>query len=164
MKKLISIALLSVSTLLASTLEVNDAYVRATPPGLPNSAAFMNISNNSNHDITILKASSSIAKAVELHTHDMSNGVMKMYQVPEIIIPKKGTVKFQPSGYHLMFIGLTNPLKAGEEVTFTLTLKNGKTKTITAPIKTVMNGMNHKKMDHSQMDHSKMKHDMKAHH
>ena len=41
MKKLIAIALLSVSTLMASNIEVKDAYVRATPPGLPNSAAFM---------------------------------------------------------------------------------------------------------------------------
>ena len=58
-----------------------------------------------------------------------------------------------------MFIGLHHPLKAGENVTFTLEFKNGDTKTITAPIKSVMNGMKHKKMDHSKMNHN-----MKDHH
>jgi len=159
MKKLIAIALLSVSTLMASNIEVKDAYVRATPPGLPNSAAFMILENTTSEDISIVKASSKIAKAVELHTHDMSNGVMKMYQVPKVTIPKNGTVTFKPSGFHVMFIGLHHPLKAGENVTFTLKFKNGDTKTIIAPIKSVMNGMKHKKMDHSKMNHN-----MKDHH
>jgi len=157
MKKLISIALLSVSTLFASNIEVNDAYVRATPPSLPNSAAFLTLKNNSDQNRVLVKATSNIAKAVELHTHDMKNGVMKMYQVPEIIIPKHNTIVFQPGGFHVMFIGLEHSLKTGENVTFTLEFKNGETKTITAPIKDVMRGMNHHHMDHSKMHHD-MKH------
>jgi copper(I)-binding protein len=153
MKKLIAVTILSISTLLASNIEVKDAYVRATPPGLPNSAAFMTVVNDTSKDLTIVKASSNIAKAVELHTHDMSNGVMRMYQVPKVTIPKNGKTVFQPGGFHVMFIGLFNPLKTGKTVTFTLYLSNGETKTITAPIKTVMGGMMHKKMDHN-MKHS----------
>ena len=148
MKRLIALALLSVSTLLASSIEIKDAYVRATPPGLPNSAAFMTVVNKTSEDRTIVKVSSTVAKAVELHTHDMSNGMMRMYQVPKVTIPKKGQTVFQPSGYHVMFIGLYNPLKVGETVTFTFEFKNGETKTITAPIKSVMSGMNHN-MNHS---------------
>lgn len=158
MKKLIILALLSVSTLFASDIEINDAYVRETPPGMSNTAAFMTIVNKTSEDRTIVKVSSTIAKAVELHTHDMSNGMMRMYQVPEIILAKNKTTVFKPSGYHVMFIGLLNPVKVGETATFMFTFKNGETKTITAPVKRVMNGMNHKKMDHSKMDHSKMNH------
>jgi copper(I)-binding protein len=157
MKKLLTIALFSASTLLASNIEITDAYVRATPPGLPNSAAFMTIKNTTSKNRAVVKASSTIAKAVELHTHDMKNGVMKMYQVPQIVVPKKETVSLKPGGYHVMFIGLKHPLKSGENVTFTLEFANGETKTITAPIKTVMSGMNHKNMDHSKMHHN-MKH------
>jgi len=154
MKKLLTLALLSVSTLLASNIEINDAYVRATPPGLPNSAAFMTIENETSKDINIIKATSKIAKFVELHTHDMKDGVMKMYQVPKITVPKNGKVVLQPGGFHVMLIGLHHPLKQGETVTFTLELENGDTKTITAPIKTVMSGMNHQGMDHSKMNHN----------
>ena len=143
MKKFILFVLVSVSTLFASNIKVQDAYVRATPPNLPNSAAFMSVKNDSNKDISIVKASSNISKVVELHTHDMKDGVMKMYQIPEIVIPAKGKTTLKPGGLHIMFIGLKNPLKEGEEVTFTLELSNGESKTITAPIKTVMGGMKH---------------------
>ena len=111
MKRLIILALLSVSTLFASNIEINDAYARATPPGLPNSAAFMTVVNTSSQDRTIVSVSSKVAKAVELHTHDMSNGMMRMYQVPKIDIAKNAKTLFEPSGYHVMFIGLLNPLK-----------------------------------------------------
>jgi len=155
MKKIIASALLCASTLLASSIEIKDSYVRATPPGLPNSAAFMTIENETAKDINIVKASSKVSKYVELHTHDMKNGVMKMYQVPKITVPKNGQVVLKPGGFHVMFIGLHHPLKTGENVTFTLELENGDTKTITAPIKTVMGGMKHK--GHHNMHHN-MKH------
>jgi len=158
MKKLVILALLSVTSLFASNIEVKDAYVRATPPGLPNSAAFMTIVNESAKKIDIVKVSSTIAKSVELHTHDMKNGVMSMYQVPKVTVPKKGKIVLKPGGFHVMFIGLHKPLQVGNSVVFTLELANGETKTITAPVKSVMGGMNHKKMDHSKMDHSKMNH------
>jgi len=157
MKKLILSALVSATTLLASNIEVQDAYVRATPPGLPNSAAFMTVKNTTSRNISIISASSKISKVVELHTHDMKNGAMKMYQVPKIKVPKHGKTVLKPGGFHVMLIGLYHPLKVGETVTFTLKLSNGETKTITAPIKTVMGGMKHHGMDHSKMHHD-MKH------
>ncbi len=141
MKKFLLIALLSASTLFASNIQVKDAYVRATPPGLPNSAAFMTVENNTAKDIAIVKASSKVSKVVELHTHSMKDGVMKMYQVPKIDVPANGKTVLKPGGFHVMLIGLHNPLKVGEEVTLTLELSNGESKTITAPIKTVMGGM-----------------------
>ena len=152
MKKLIVLAFLSVSTLLSSNIEIKDAYVRATPPGLVNSAAFMKVENNTSENISIVKATSNLAKNVELHTHDMKDGVMRMYQVPKIDIPKNGQVELKPGGFHVMLIGLNNPLKKGKIATLSLEFSNGETKTIQAPIKSVMGGMNHKQMSHD-MNH-----------
>jgi periplasmic copper chaperone A len=146
MKKFLLIALLSATTLFASNIEVKDAYVRATPPGLPNSAAFMTVENNTDKDIAIVKATSDISKVVELHTHSMKDGVMKMYQVPKIDVPANGKTELKPGGFHVMLIGLHKALKVGEKVTYTLEFSNGETKTITAPIKTVMGGMMKKDM------------------
>ncbi len=143
MKKITSVLLLSVMSVFASNLVVEDAYVRATSPNLPNSAAFMILKNSSNENISVLKATSDVSKAVELHTHDMQDGVMKMYQIPKIDIPAKGETTLKPGSLHIMFIGLNKPLKVGEKITFTLELSNGETKTITAPIKSVMSGMKH---------------------
>lgn len=146
MKKFILLTLVTISTLFASSVEVEDSYVRATPPNLPNSAAFMTLKNDSNEDISIIKASSNVSKFVELHTHDMKDGVMKMYQIPKIDISANSQTVLKPGGLHIMFIGLHKPLKAGEEVVFTLEFSNGNTKTITAPVKTVMGGMKHHSM------------------
>ena len=143
MKKFMLAILVSVCTLVASEIKVENPYVRATPPHLPNSAAFMSVINDSNSDIAIIKASSNVSKVVELHTHDMKDGVMKMYQVPQINIPANGKTVLKPGGFHIMFIGLNQPLKVGNEVSLTLEFSNGETKTITAPIKKVMAGMKH---------------------
>ncbi len=141
MKKITLVLLFSVMSVFATDLLVEDAYVRATPPNLPNSAAFMVLKNSSNENISVVKATSNVSKNVELHTHDMKDGVMKMYQVPKIDIPAKAETILKPGGFHVMLIGLHKPLKVGEKVTFTLELSNGETKTVTAPIKTVMAGM-----------------------
>jgi len=141
MKKITLVLLFSIMSVFATDLLIEDAYVRATPPNLPNSAVFMVLKNSSNENISVVKATSNVSKNVELHTHDMKDGVMKMYQVPKIDIPAKGETILKPGGFHVMLIGLHKPLKVGEKVTFTLELSNGETKTITAPIKTVMAGM-----------------------
>lgn len=154
MKKTLLTVLLASSTLFASNFELKDPYVRATPPGLPNSAAFMTVVNNGDKDVAIVKATSKVSKVVELHTHDMKDGVMKMYQVPKIDVASKSETVLKPGGFHIMLIGLYNPLKVGETVELTLELSNGETKTITAPVKTVMGGMKH----HGHKMHQGMKH------
>ncbi len=133
----------------AANIEIKDAYVRATPPGLPNSATFLTIVNNSNKDISLVKVTSNIAKNVELHTHDMKNGIMKMYQVPKIDVKANAQTVLKPGGYHVMLIGLNKALKVGQEVEFTFIFSNDDKVSVTAPIKTVMGGMMKK--------HSKMK-------
>lgn len=150
MKKLILLALFGASILLANNIKVENPYVRATPPHLPNSAAFMTVKNNSDKAVAIVRASSNVSKVVELHTHDMKDGVMKMYQIPQIDIPANGKTVLKPGGLHIMFIGLSNPLKEGKSVDLTLEFSNGETTTITAPIKKVMSGMKHhgKHMQH----------------
>lgn len=143
MKRITMSILLAFSTLLASDIKVENPYVRATPPNLPTSAAFMNVINNSDKAVSIVKASSNVSKVVELHTHDMKDGVMKMYQVPKIDVASNGHTELKPGGFHIMLIGLKKPLKVGENVSLTLEFSNGSTKTITAPVKKVMAGMKH---------------------
>lgn len=144
--------LFSATTLLANGIMAHNAYVRATPPGVKNSAAFLEVMNHTGEDLAIVSASSKIAKAVELHTHDMKDGVMKMYQVKKIDLKAHSTQTLKPGGYHVMFLGLNKRLNEGENVNFSLTLSNGKVLDITAPVKKVMAGM---KMKHN---HAHMKH------
>jgi len=143
--KMITLFLLSISSVFAASLSIEGAYVRATPPGVPNSAAFMTLINNISEDISVMKASSSFAQTVELHAHDMSDGVMRMYQIRVIDVAANDTTVLKPGGYHIMFFGLKKPLKEGDTVDLELTLYNGETVKIMAPVKKVMSGMKHSK-------------------
>jgi len=140
--KTLLISTLATTSIFASSLSVQNSYVRATPPSLPNSAAFMDIKNSSQKDISLLSATSTAAKNVELHTHDMKNGVMSMYQVKNIDIKANSTTVLKPGGYHVMLLGLNNkPLKPGQNVVINLNFSNGETIKIKAPVKKVMAGM-----------------------
>jgi hypothetical protein len=130
----------------ASDITVQDAYVRAVPPNLPNSASFMKIVNSGNKTVFLLSANSNIAKNIELHEHTMSNGMMKMQQVKNIEIPANSTVELKPGGLHVMLLGLNKKLKPHDTVDAitlnfsdktSLTLKN-------IPVKSIMMGMKHK--------------------
>lgn len=140
--KSLFLLLASASTIYASSVSVKNAYVRATPPSLPNSAAFMEVHNSSDKDISIISASSDASKVAELHTHDMKDGVMKMYQVPKIDIKANSFTTLKPGGFHVMLIGLkTKPLKEEMNVEINLNLSNGQTIKVFAPVKKVMAGM-----------------------
>ena len=145
-------SLLLTSTLLlsglstAATVSVEDAFVRATPPHTVNSAAFMKISNNSEKTLALVAASSDIAKRVELHSHTMSGGMMKMRQVDAITIDANATVELRPGSFHIMFFGLKSPLVDGQSVKLKLYFNNGDEIIVDAPIKKITK---QKKMKHN---------------
>ena len=75
---------------------------------------------------TLIGASSPACKAVQLHTMTSENGMMRMREVKAIELPAGRRVNLRKSGYHLMMVGLKAPLKEGEMVPFTLSIKVGK--------------------------------------
>ena len=81
--------LLGAASMMASSLMVKNSYVRATPPMMKNSGAFMMVMNKTDKNVSIVSAKSDIAKKVELHTHENVNGMMKMSKVENIKIKKK---------------------------------------------------------------------------
>jgi hypothetical protein len=130
------------TSVFAASIVVEDAYVRAVPPNLKNSAAFLKISNNTNEEIFLLKASSPVAQKVELHEHIMDQGMMKMQEVEKIAIASQSTTMLKPGGYHIMLIGLKKPLLVGESIPLELHYSNGDIMQFDAiPIKSVMMGM-----------------------
>lgn len=147
MKKiLLSTVLLLTSHLAAAEVNVDGAYVRAVPPGQMNSAAFMQLGNNDNQDLSLIAATSDAAKNVELHTHTQDNGVMRMRQISEIKLPSKQQVTLQPGGMHIMMIGLTRNLIVGENISLSLTFSDGSQQSLQVPVKEVMPMGGHKMM------------------
>jgi len=121
------LAMIAWSPLHADSVKVENAWARATAPGQPVGAAFMDLAADAN--MTLVSATSPAAKTVELHTMSMDKGVMVMRQLKKIDLPKGKTVNLQPGGLHIMLIDLNAPLEAGKQTQVTLRVKNSKGKT-----------------------------------
>jgi copper(I)-binding protein len=159
MKKLFSTLLLATAFVAGSAiagddevklgnLKIEDAKARATVPAQKMSGGFLKIENKGAAD-KLVGASSSIAKAVELHTMSMEGNVMKMREIKGIDIPANGNVELKSGGLHLMFIDLKEQLKPGS--TIKVKLKFEKAGEVDVPFK-VMGHPAHGEPGH---DHSK---------
>ena len=106
---------------LADTVKVENAWVRATAPGQQVAGGFMNLTADA--DMTLLGGTSPVSRTLELHFMRMENGVMEMRQMKEIALPKGQTVSLEPGGLHVMFIGLKEQIRDGQKVPMTLTVR-----------------------------------------
>ncbi|HEY8607134.1 MAG TPA: copper chaperone PCu(A)C [Noviherbaspirillum sp.] len=105
----------------AQDLRVSQAYARATVPGQPAGSAYLTLENGGKRADKLVGASTPVAKSVEIHTMSMEGNVMRMREVPGIELQPSARVEMKPGdGYHLMLMGLRQPLKAGERFPLTL--------------------------------------------
>lgn len=116
MFKILILSLLSISSTLAGEIMIEKAYVRFMSPTAQTSAAFMKITNHNNTSISLVKAKSDVAKTVEIHNHVMEKGIMKMKEVPEIVISAHKTIELRPGSFHIMLIDLHKPLVKNSKV------------------------------------------------
>jgi copper(I)-binding protein len=96
-------------------IDVADAWARPTIGQGKVTAAYMSITNAGEIDDVLLGAISPKAERVELHQTKMGDdGVMRMRPVEGgMPVPAGGTVQLAPGGYHLMVMGLGEPLNEG---------------------------------------------------
>ena len=64
----------------------------------------------------------------------MGGGAMVMRQIMSLPLPAGETVELAPGGYHVMLIGLVDPLEVGETIDVTLTMASGAVRTVTAAV------------------------------
>jgi copper(I)-binding protein len=138
---------------MGGAIQIQHPYARAVPPGQSNSAAFMTLRNPGDIANAVVSASSPAARAVELHTHTMDGGMMKMRRVEQIELPARGDTVLKPGGLHIMLIGLTEQLKPGMKISLTLKFADGSASTIVAPVQDVMQAMGHQMDGHHPMQH-----------
>ena len=135
---LLTSALLLSAIVNAETFTVEGAHVRATPPHSQNSAAFMKIHNNTDTPRKLIAVSSEVSDRVELHSHIMSDGMMKMRQVESIEVNANDSAILQPGSFHVMFLGLKSSLVEGDSIKINLYFDNGDEVVVDAPIKKII--------------------------
>jgi copper(I)-binding protein len=104
----------------AGSVKISAPWIRATPKGAPVGGGYMTITNTGSVSEKLIGGTSDVSSRFEIHEMSMENGVMKMRPAAGVEIKAGQTVEFKPGGYHVMFVGLKEPLERGQHIKVTL--------------------------------------------
>ena len=122
-------------TVKAGDLALSNLQLRATPAGVPTSAAYLTIENHGKTADKLVDIGCGCAASAMMHRTETKNGVSSMSMVGEVEIPAGGKVEFKPDGLHVMLVGLKEALTAGR--TQVMTLRFQKAGKVEAPFRVV---------------------------
>jgi copper(I)-binding protein len=106
----------------AGNLTISDATARFLIKDRPG-AVFLTIDNEADAD-KLLSATSPLSPRVELHTHIMDDGVMKMRPIEVIDVTAKGKTELKSGGLHIMMFDVKELPAKGTMVPLTLHFEN----------------------------------------
>ena len=115
---------------------VEDAWARTSSMNAENGAVYMLLTSATDDAVVSASVDMEVAMSAEVHETTMAeDGSMGMQMVMSVALPAGETVAFEPGGYHIMLMGLVEPLAAGDIITVTLTLESGSTVTVDAEVR-----------------------------
>lgn len=85
-------------------------------------------------DVSLVKIESDAFETVEMHEMATVDGMMKMRELKETVIPADGLVRFAPGGKHLMLIGPRQDMTAGQTIDMTLTFESAVKQTVSIKV------------------------------
>jgi len=113
------------TSLMAQSVDVKDAWARATVQGQQATGAFMKLT--AKDGAKLVSAASPVAGVTEVHEMKMEGDIMKMRAVQGgLDLPAGKAVELKPGGYHVMLMGLKAPLQKDTNIPLTLTFKDAK--------------------------------------
>jgi copper(I)-binding protein len=89
---------------------------------------------------TLLRVTTPIATRADMHRSLERNGMMEMLSVTSLPVAPGAPIQFSPGGYHIMLMGLTQPLSPGQTFPVTLTFADGGTATTTVTVQPMTAG------------------------
>lgn len=119
----------------AGDIQVSAAWARAAAATAPVGGAFVTLINHGRETDSLVAASSTVADTVELHTHTMDGGVMRMRAVAAMELAPGAVTEMKPGGLHIMLIGLKAPLTEGGRFPLTLTFQRAGTVTVPVAVR-----------------------------
>lgn len=115
--------LLACTGLAAQTVDIKNAWVRASVPGQLATGAFMNIT--ARKSLKLVAASSPVAGMTHLHRMKMEGDIMTMRALADgLDLPANREVELKPGGDHLMMMDLRKVLPKDSQVPLTLVFKD----------------------------------------
>ena len=119
----------------AGDLRIADAWTRQPPPGARAGGGYATITNTGAEADRLGGGSVPFAERFEVHEMSVQDGVMRMSELGDgLPIAPGETVVLRPGGFHLMFIGITDPPAAGDTVPVTLLFERAGEVTLDLPV------------------------------
>lgn len=151
-RQMLLITLLYIFSMFAQAsqpITVSDAYVRLLPTSVANTAAYMSLMNNTSTPLSIIAVKSSKVNQIEIHGHQMKDGVMAMIKYDSVTIEANSSLVFQPGGKHFMLLDIDKHYHDMKTIDFKLVFSDGSSVQINAavgqPPEAVMKGSSAKK-------------------
>lgn len=131
------------TTTATAAVSATDAWCRPSPNGAKAGGCYVTLTAAS--DDRLMSGSTPRAGSLQVHEMKTENGMMKMAELTAgLPLPADQAVALAPGGNHLMLIGLTAPLVAGETVPLTLQFASAPAITVQAQVRQpAMDGMDH---------------------
>ena len=108
-----------------AAIAVSQPWVRALPPTMNRTAAYMTLINRGDATAEVVGGRAELAQTVEIHTTRDVDGYRRMEQLDSISIAPDQRVRLQPGGTHLMLLGLSRMPAAGETLPLCVGLASG---------------------------------------
>ena len=128
------------------TVEIEQAWARATPGGSTESIVYLRLVNRGSANDLLIGASTPVAAHASVRETKMQNGLTMMRPLPSLPLPPGRTVELSPSGNHIILTGLQHRLKRGD--TFPLTLRFANSSEVQASVHVERPGAMHKETAH----------------
>ena len=110
----------------SAPIVIDNAYMKQMPPGQHVGAVYLRIINNSKEDLILNYVHSPVAAEVEVHRNFYEEGMMQMRPVKHVRVPAGDSLRFEPGGYHLMFMGVESQFEVEDSFDLVLEFEGGK--------------------------------------
>jgi periplasmic copper chaperone A len=129
----LSLCALAGSAAASESLTIAQAWLRFLTPQIP-AAGYFALYNSGQHAAVLTGATSPDCGKLMLHKSVVHNGSASMQMVVDVVVPARGSVIFQPGGYHLMCMSPSPAIAPGHSVPVSLSFKDGSSVTATFPV------------------------------
>ena len=113
---------------------IMNAWVREADRAAKANAGYMTLINVGSDEVTLVDVQSDAFDRIEMHEMTVIDGMMKMREIENLVIPANGQARFAPGGQHLMMIGPRDYLVAGQTVDMTLVFDSGSEQTVSVKV------------------------------
>lgn len=114
---------------------IEDAWVRAAPPGAKSLAGYLVLRNACAAPVEVVDVESRDFGMPMIHRTEQVDGVSRMRPAGRLVVAAGAQLRFEPGGLHLMLMKPLRPLAEGDTARLRLVLADGRRVYAEAPVR-----------------------------